>query len=145
MTSIVIMSTIGTTFRSALVARRPWTILPPRTLEAAKRLAGRFPGWTIGTLTPLLSGSHDGDVGQPGAHAGVDGVDEISVEDGVLRGHRDGSLIGEICLELLQPVGEPLHVVQDGPVAGPSGERDLDLGAGARGEDVAALADHDRH
>ena len=48
MTSIVIMSTIGTTFSSAFVERRPCIIFPPKTFEARKRFAGRFPGWTIG-------------------------------------------------------------------------------------------------
>jgi hypothetical protein len=30
------------------VARRPLMSLPPNTFEAAKRFAGRFPGWTMG-------------------------------------------------------------------------------------------------
>ena len=51
MTSIVIMSTIGTTLRSALVAFLPLEILPPRTFDFSKRFAGRLPGVTMGMVS----------------------------------------------------------------------------------------------
>ena len=47
-TSITIMSTIGTTFSSALVDLWPRIILPPRIFDFSNRLAGRLPGMTMG-------------------------------------------------------------------------------------------------
>ena len=52
MTSIVIMSTIGTTFSSAFTDFRPCCILPPMTFESWNRLAGRRPGMTMGMAIP---------------------------------------------------------------------------------------------
>ncbi len=57
MTSIVIMSTIGTTFSSALVALWPLAILPPRIFDFSNRFAGRLPGVTMA----IGSGSAHGD------------------------------------------------------------------------------------
>ena len=48
MTSIVIMSTIGTTFSSAFVDFLPPVILPPSTFDFSKRFAGLLPGVTMG-------------------------------------------------------------------------------------------------
>ena len=50
MTSMVIMSTMGTTFRSALVGLRPRFIFPPRTWDLSKRGDGRLPGATMGMV-----------------------------------------------------------------------------------------------
>src|SRR5512137_278168 len=143
MTSMVIMSTMGTTFSSALVPLRPRTILPPSTLERWSRGAGRLPGWTMAMRAPSLDPGH-GDLHEADGQAGVDDVDQVAVGDGVLGGDDDRALVGELALDRLEAGGQRLQVLEHHALgAAPQGG---DVVAGVPdGEGHAALAHRQRH